>query len=336
MRYFCTLFDSFYLNRGLVMYNSLKLHCDNFHLYIFPFDENALNILREMKLENVTIVSLSEFENNKLLAVKSGRTRAEYCWTCTASTIDYCITKYNIPHCTYLDADLCFYGDPGVVLDEMAGKSVLITEHRYTSMSEWLEKSGRYCVQFITFFNNPDGLRVLHWWRDKCIEWCFARFEDGKFGDQKYLDDWLTRFPGVVHVLQYIGAGVAPWNVQQYKVIRKGKKWVILPRAGGEGVPLVFFHFHYLKFFDDRTIDLSHEYQLGDSGVLELYKEYVGAILAVNKELKTRFNFIPRLEVRVNKNPLYSFGRRTYQRIRRLRGFYNSLDPDSFSSGKSY
>jgi hypothetical protein len=336
MKYFCTLFDSFYLNRGLVMYKSLEAHCKDFHLYIFAFDDVSLKILRAFNLKHATIVSLGEFENEKLLAVKGGRGRGEYCWTCTSSTIDYCLTNFNLPHCTYLDADLCFYGEPGILIDEMAGKSVLITEHRYTSTTEWLAKAGIYCVQFITFYNNEDGRRVLHWWRDRCIEWCFARFEDGKFGDQKYLDDWLTRFPGVVHVLQHIGGGVAPWNVQQYTLTRENGRWSIAPRNGGEKQPLVFFHFHYLKFYDDRTVDLSHEYTLGDRGVLELYQDYVKEIIDVNSELETRFNLETRVEKRVNKIPLYAIGRRLYHRFRRLKGYYNVIDRDAFAAGRSY
>jgi hypothetical protein len=63
------------------------------------------------------------------------------------------------------------------------------------------------------------GMAVLNWWRDRCIEWCYARSEEGKFGDQKYLDDWTTRFDSV-HVLEHLGGGIAPWNVQQYSFYR--------------------------------------------------------------------------------------------------------------------
>jgi len=84
------------------------------------------------------------------------------------------------------------------------------------------------------------GLECLHWWRSRCLEWCYDRAEDGRFADQKYLDDWPTRFPGVV-VLQHKGAGLAPWNVANY-CLRLDKGQVMV-----DSQHLVFFHFQGLK-----------------------------------------------------------------------------------------
>lgn len=204
---FCTLFDSNYLSRGIAMYDSLKRHCSNFHLYIIAFDDKAYDILTKLALENITVISLKNFETEQLLAVKPTRTRAEYCWTCTPSTIRYIFDTFKVENCTYIDADLYFYNSPKILFDEMAEKSVLITEHRFTPKYDRSKISGKYCVQFMMFKNNQYGLKVLNWWIDACLDWCYDKYEDGKFGDQKYLDDWITRFKGIVHELQNLGGG---------------------------------------------------------------------------------------------------------------------------------
>src|SRR5258706_2554313 len=209
MTNFCTLFDSNYLGRGLALYESLCRVCPSFHLYILAFDEKSKRFLKEKNYPFITVISLDEFEDQELLKVKPGRSAAEYCWTCTHSAILYCIQKYNLSSCTYIDADMIFYSDPKVLIDEMGNDSVLISEHRYTRLYDQSKTSGIYCVQFMCFKNTGEGMTVLQWWRNACLEWCYARYEDGKFGDQKYLDNWRRDFKGI-HVLQHEGGGIAP------------------------------------------------------------------------------------------------------------------------------
>ncbi len=220
---YCTLFDSFYLTRGLAMYESLKVHSDLFHLYIFAFDDKSYNFLISQNLDKATVISLKEFENERLLNIKNDRSIAEYCWTATGSTIKYCLDNYSLDHCTYLDADLYFFSNPKVLLDEVVDGSTLITEHRYTKKYDQSKSSGKYCVQFMTFFNNENSKRALNWWIDSCIDWCYACAEDGKYGDQKYLDDWIIRFNDI-HELRNLGGGVAPWNIQQYDLRQENKR----------------------------------------------------------------------------------------------------------------
>src|SRR5690606_18781443 len=103
---FCTLFDSNYLSRGLVMYDSLVTYCPEFHLYVFAFDQLALETLTQLNLPSLTVISLADFEDEELLKVKGERSRAEYCWTCTSSTIQYVLDHFEVENCTYLDADM--------------------------------------------------------------------------------------------------------------------------------------------------------------------------------------------------------------------------------------
>jgi hypothetical protein len=283
MRHFCTLFDSNYLNRGLVMHQSLMEQGEEFHLFIFPFDDLALQILTELRLPHVTLIPLADFENSDLLRVKPSRSKGEYCWTCTPYTIEYVLDVFRVPQCTYLDADLCFFSKPGVLLDEMKDASVLITEHRYTPEYDQSSLSGIYCVQFLSVKDTAEGRTVLSWWRDRCLEWCYSRVEDGKFGDQKYLDDWTTRFRGV-HVLKHLGGGVAPWNIQQYELSREDNHWWITLPGRSPRVPLVFYHFHYVKFLGDGRIDIS-PYRLSMKNVYSLYAQYLRRIAMVDQQL---------------------------------------------------
>lgn len=279
MNAFCTLFDSNYLSRGLVMYRSLLATGSDFYLYVYTFDDLCADMLRRMNLPRMTVVTLAEFEDERLLAVKPGRSKVEYCWTCTSHVIGHALKTFTLAEVTYLDADLCFYSDPVALLDEFhaSGASVLLTEHRYTFIYDQSKKSGIYCIQFITFRNDENGLSALGWWQERCLEWCFAFLEDGKFGDQKYLDGWPERFPGV-HVLSHLGGGVAPWNIQRYTLENDGQGLMI------NGVPLVFYHFHGYKFYRDGTHNLG-DYWLRSSVIDLLYRPYVRAIQSAQGEL---------------------------------------------------
>lgn len=285
MQNFCTLFNSFYLSRGLTLYNSLSKQDIDFHLYIFAFDDACYDILRRLNLSDATIIPLNAFETPELLSVKAGRTAGEYCWTCTSFTIWHCIHTFSLDHCTYVDADLLFFSDPGVLTDEMGDKSVLITEHRYSPEYDQTELSGLYCVQFITFKNTQAGLTALDWWMRSCLDWCYARFEDGKFGDQKYLDDWTDRFEGV-HVLEHPGGGIAPWNSKDYAYFIASDK-VYLQSQEGEKVPLVFYHFHDLRYCVDKSFRLTAEQYLLNNDVIKVvYGAYLKALETAESQVR--------------------------------------------------
>jgi len=277
---FCTLFDSNYIDRGLLMYDSLEKNCKSFHLYIFAFDDLSFDVLKKLNLKHATIISLRDLEDKDLLKAKSNRSKVEYMWTCSSSVILYILNNYKVPSCTYIDADLFFYSDPKILIDEMGGDSVLISEHRYTKKYDQSKISGKYCVQFMTFKRNENGLRALNWWRNACIDWCYAKPEDGKFGDQKYLDDWTERFKGV-HVLENLGGGVAPWNMHQYSFSGDN---TLTEKSTSKKFEMVFFHFHAIKLFSDK-VDLC-PYYLPKDFLDTLYFPYVKSLLAVRERLK--------------------------------------------------
>ena len=251
-RTFCTLFDVNYALRGLVLYRSLHAACPGgMTLWIFCMDRAGYEVLRRLDLESVVLVPLEELESadRALAEVKPSRTQIEYCWTATPSICAH-VLKHDqeATAVTYLDADLMFFADPEPLFAEMGAASVAITPHRYSAQwKHWEEPGGIYNVQWVTFRRTAEGLRVLDWWRERCLEWCYARQEPGRFGDQKYLDDWPERFEGV-HVLQHVGAGVALWNSSQYRLWRAPDG-----TAMADEVPIIFYHCHGLELYTDAV-----------------------------------------------------------------------------------
>ncbi len=269
---YCTLFSSNFITRGFAMVSSLLRHSPDSTVYVLCLDPLVKKLIeKEFSRATVVPVTLEEFESEELLELKRQRTLREYCWTCTPYIIHHCITKYNLPSCTYLDADLYFYSSPQPLHDELVEKSVSIIPHRYTPGHDHSKTSGIYCVQFMTFKNNAAGMEVLLWWRNACRGWCHEWFEDGKFGDQKYLDDWPERFQSI-RVLSHLGGGVAPWNCQQYKLERDTEGRILINHQGQLST-LIFYHFHGVKFYQ-YFIDLGG-YSLSSEYLENLYRPYI-------------------------------------------------------------
>jgi hypothetical protein len=276
---FTTLFDNNYILHGISLYKSLLAQNIKFHFYVLCFDSDCKNNLDLLNYDFLTTISLNEFEDDELLSIKYSRTRVEYCWTCSASLILYCINKFNLDHCTYLDADVYFLNSPSFLFEEMGDCSVAITSHNYDPVYDKSITSGKFCVQYVTFKNESNSIALLEQWRNQCIEWCYSRYENGKFGDQLYLDSWENL--SYVHIIKEKGAGLAPWNVAQFTVdqenIRFRKKDNIKP---------IFYHFHGFKMFNKSSFVYSMDYYLPKWVVDSYYNLYTKDILDLHVALK--------------------------------------------------
>lgn len=313
---FCTLFDSYYLTKGLILYDSLEQTCTNFHLYVFAFDEVCYTKLIALALPNMTVISLLEFENEDLLRIKPTRNKAEYCWTCGASSVWYAIHQFQLDHCVYLDADLRFFDSPKIAFDQIGDASIAITEH----FIEKDDPAGRFCVQFVYFNNDKNGMKALEWWKNSCIDWCFARYEDGKFGDQKYLDSFPLMFDQV-YIFTHRGIGVAPWNMKQYKYVGNNQL-----EYNGQIYPIVFFHYHGIRVVENRTnynlVLKTMTYDLTESVESVFFIPFLIAYKEVcNKYLNIQVGELI-IENRNKYQIFYSFLKKVLKRNRLARYFY--------------
>jgi hypothetical protein len=259
MEHYVTLFDKLFLPQGVALHISMERHIKGYRLWILCVDDEVHEILVKLDLPNVRLLQLSKLETSDLLRVKPSRTKGEYCWTLTPFAPRFVFeADINVERVTYIDADLWFRQCPTPIFREFdaSASQVLITDHAYAPEYDQSATSGQYCVQFMTF-TRKGGEVVRQWWEDRCIEWCYSRAEDGKFGDQKYLDDWPERFSDLVHVLRDKELTLAPWNATRFPF--------------GRGI---FFHFHGLRVVSLKSVNVGM-YPLPKPLLDNVYKPYL-------------------------------------------------------------
>lgn len=288
LEHFVTLFDSNFLPQGLALHLSLnRCFKESYKLWILCLDDQVFDFLKIFNLNNVELLKLSELETPELLIAKSTRTLREYYWTLTPFTFSFVFqSDSDINRVTYLDADTWLLQEPTKIFTEFnrSKKSILITEHAYAIEHDQSQESGKYCVQFVTF-TRGDGEKVRQWWQERCLEWCYARHEEGKFGDQKYLENFLELFPESVHVVEELSSFMAPWNATRF------------PHENA-----VLWHFHGLriiKFFGSIRIYLG-DYKLPENVIRDIYQIYIDDLMkalilmkqnSVTVPVQQKFNF---------------------------------------------
>ena len=306
-RYFCTLFDSGYLLKGLAMIGSLARFCPDMTIYVLCMDDQTKDLLERLDMPCVKRITLTEVENDELLKAKSDRGVAEYCWTLSSNFTWHVMQNHpEIDFLTYVDADLLFYSNVQPLFEEIGDASIAIIEHRFTPRLKHREINGRFCVEWVSFRRDEQGLACLSRWSEQCIEWCYYRLEDGKMGDQKYLDKWPERYSSC-HILLNSGAGIAPWNYAQYEFAKD-----IQGNITVDGTPLIFYHFHQFQLLTHGRFDRLSSFYTSEcpepGPIYEIYEAELVKLLAEIRKIDPGFNdgLKPFLQV---------FGRRFVQRF---------------------
>jgi len=278
---YVTIFDFGFAPQGIALHQSLVRHGGNFRLWIISMDLQLTQLLQALDLQNVVILDLHEVENSRLREAKLNRTPREYCWTLTPFTFDFVFDRDpNVRRVTYIDADVFLLSDVSSVFREFegSGKSVQITEHAYSPELDASVAHGTFCVQFLTMSRLGSEM-VRDEWQAQCLEWCFGWVEPGRFGDQKYLDEWPKKYQDSVHISSGRGSFLGPWNSTRF------------PHSEA-----LVYHFHQLRInFAPYTVSLGN-YPLPEVLVQAVYWPYV-EVLRSNYSLMRQAGFEAREQI---------------------------------------
>ena len=301
----CTLFDHNYLDKGLVLYDSLEAHGSDFTLYVLAMSDKCYEVLTDLMLPHLKPIKLSDFENEQLLSIKNTRSFAEYCWTCGSSFVKYIFDRYEPDYCSYIDTDMAFYEDPFILIEELNNRnaSVSIVGHRFCWFAKKKSEAilGKYCVECNTFKNDTQARNLLDLWVSQCIECCSAIPEKGLYGDQKYLANWCTDYDFVIET-QNMGAGVAPWNISQYRMISHDAKTnTYLLRNSCKDYKLLFYHYENIQYLSRYAVNVNvySKWGLDDNLVKSLYGDYLQRLEEKKSLLESKYG----LSVIIKRHP---------------------------------
>ena len=253
---FCVIAGKEYCMKIMAFYESLVKNSNNFNLWVCCTDAITYKFLNEKNLKNMHLIRVEEIEDDQLRAVKQERMINEYCWTLKSFVIEYILKNNDVEQVLYCDGDIYFFSNPDSIFNEWGFASIFLTPQRDL---DWVEqKYGKYQAGIVGFRKDETGLAAVQWWKDRCIEWCSVVESNGRFGDQKYLDQLPIMYENV-QISSNLGVNAAPWNIiynNNFKISLQGDKVFI------NNDPLVAYHFSCLTIYSSDKYDLWNMHQL--------------------------------------------------------------------------
>lgn len=266
MKYYCTVFDAAYLNKGMALFRSLERHhSEDFLLMVLALDMETYDFLIKKTIgSSMRVFPPAEDGIFQTMLQKFGKPAAY--WAMASQWMAKLLYLPSMGHMTYLDADLYFFSDPKVIFEEIGSAEVAICPHRFPKWdAERLRSSGQYNVGWV--YAKKSALEHIQDWAAKVREKCDAE----TCGDQKYLDEWPIMLGDKLCVIENRGVDVAPWNVGRFDIMNNQdftEIWVSDTEDGAEN-QLVFYHFHEHKSSENRT-----GYKLGHDAIALIYEPY--------------------------------------------------------------
>ena len=265
---YATLFDRGYLLRGLAMIDSLLAQSPSAEITVLALDWETHEFLsRDFRNQRVHILSLNDLRSDSLWETRQSRSYRDFCWTLSSVISHHLLCEYD--EVVYLDADICFFDNPDVLLNCCRNGQVAAVPHGFPDRLRFLEINGIFNVEWV-YFAGHEGRVASQRWAAQCLNRCELAPEEGIVGDQKYLDEWPHLYKSFIS-LDHQGAGVAPWNHEVRNPRQIDGRWIV-----GNKTRMIFYHFHALSISQDGNVTLSGRgYSEAQALPVGLYEEYL-------------------------------------------------------------
>ena len=272
---YCTIIGASFAPRALALQQSIAWRSPDAVFAFYCVDDATADLLGKYSSARVLVVPPAAYESERLRAAKASLNINEYRWTCKPAVLLHALEAVPaLQWAVWLDSDMLAFGDLDDELRKYPDASAVLTPHRFSlpEFAAYEPVVGRFNAGYVAFHNTAEGLAALRWWMDRCLEGCPAVPMDGRYGDQKYLDEMPRLFANVVASAS-AGLNCAPWNLFEKRIERVGKGVLV------EGTPLLLYHFQGLKIIRDWAFDLyGARRRLPAAARKIIYAPYLGAL----------------------------------------------------------
>ena len=285
MKHYYTYVNGNFLPRFYALHASILRFQPNSILWTLALDAEAEADLVAQKSNTIRLFTLRDLfqQEPSLEQAQRERSLVEFYVTCSPACFHHVLKELPEDTClTKLDTDCFFLSDPGPIHELEKTANIAITPHRFPESLRHLERVGKFNAGWVTIKNNGTGRECVEKWKNQCLEWCHEKLGSKGFGDQKYIDEWPSLYPGVLS-LQHPGVNAALWNC--------GGMEIGLDRRGVtlNSHPIIFFHFSGLGAKASRVYEINwSQYGVKPSRLLlkHVYLPYLREVERVRKEMK--------------------------------------------------
>lgn len=220
----------------------------------------------------------------------------------------------------YIDPDIFVTNSLDYVIDNLDRKSVILTPHRCTTLTEDQlapEKSilynGIFNLGFLAIKNDVVGNELIDWWKEKLYSECYMEVSEALAVDQKWMEFAVSYYPENVLISHNMGLNVASWNIHERQLeIRNGEYVIRSMKDPNKVDSLLFFHFSSFNPKIRLLIKSNASTTFENYPNLEtLADEYIGKLLINGydsfSKMKYAYNFYD------NGMPILAIHRRLYR-----------------------
>lgn len=320
-RAICTIASLNYFAQVKNLSRSIKKYHEDLDVFILIVDKMSGNVEKEITSHNdrYNVVYLEELQIDNLEELAFKYDIMEFNTALKPIFMKYLFTKRNYKSVIYIDPDIQLFNKLDFALDKMEHYSIILTPHILNDMdggpcvlNEYL-KHGIFNLGFIALNNDCNSEKLLDWWMEKLVDYCYYDMDNGMAWDQKWMD-FIPVLSDSVYILKHPGYNAAFWNLHERDISKAGDEFYITPDS-----KLVFYHFshyrfdkpEYLAYFDEENIITFEGYP---AIVRELYDIYFANIMEMGydyfSKIKYGFNYFN------NGEPILNSYRKQYAKIK--------------------